>query len=114
MMEKLPKTRTELEALVLAELRAAPHCGSAVRHGSPALPDVPTIAETVPGYEANGLVSPAIKARYADLGITPLVLSPSEFGKFVADDTQRWAKVIPAAHDASTACRRGAWMSAAS
>jgi tripartite-type tricarboxylate transporter receptor subunit TctC len=90
---------------------------------SPAMPDVPTIAETVPGYEANGwagmgapkgtpseiiqklndhinagLASPGIKARYADLGITPLVLSPSDFGKFVVDDTQRWAKVIRAAN----------------
>ena len=86
---------------------------------SPALPDMPTIAETVPGYEAHawagmgapkgtppeiieklngqinaGLTSPGIKARYADLGLTPLILSPSDFGKFVAEDTQRWAKVI--------------------
>jgi tripartite-type tricarboxylate transporter receptor subunit TctC len=90
---------------------------------SPAMPDVPTIAETVPGYEANGwagmgapkgtppeiieklngqinaaLASPAIKARYADLAIMPLVLSPADFGKFVAEDTQRWAKVIRAAN----------------
>jgi tripartite-type tricarboxylate transporter receptor subunit TctC len=90
---------------------------------SPALPDVPSVAETVPGYEATawagmgapkgtppeiieklngqinaGLASPAIKARYADLGIAPLVLSPSDFGKFVAEDTQRWAKVIRTAN----------------
>ena len=87
-----------------------------------AMPDVPSIAETVPGYEAiawagigapkgtppeiieklntqinAGLASPAIKARYLDLGITPLILSPSDFGKFVAEDTQKWAKVIRAA-----------------
>ena len=109
-----------LEFIRAGKLRAVA-VSTAMR--SPALPDVPTIAETVPGYEANGwagmgapkstpaeiieklnshinagLVSPAIKARYADLGITPLVLSPSEFGKFVADDTQRWAKVIRAAN----------------
>jgi tripartite-type tricarboxylate transporter receptor subunit TctC len=90
---------------------------------SPALPDVPTITETVPGYEAHawagmgapkgtppeiieelngqinaGLASPAIKARYANLGLTPLILSPSDYGKFVAEDTQRWAKVIRAAN----------------
>jgi tripartite-type tricarboxylate transporter receptor subunit TctC len=90
---------------------------------SPAMPDVPTIAETVPGYEVNGwagmgapkgtpseiiqklndhinagLASPGIKARYADLGITPLVLSPSDFGKFIADQTDKWAKVIRAAN----------------
>jgi tripartite-type tricarboxylate transporter receptor subunit TctC len=90
---------------------------------SPALPDVPSVAETVPAYEATawagmgapkgtpseiieklngqinaGLASPAIKARYADLAIAPLVLSPSDFGKFVAEDTQRWAKVIRAAN----------------
>ena len=90
---------------------------------SPALPDVPSVAETVPGYEATawagmgtpkgtppeiierlngqinaGLASPAIKARYTDLGIVPLILSPSDFGKFVAEDTQRWAKVIRTAN----------------
>jgi hypothetical protein len=42
--------------------------------------------------------SPAIKALYTDLGIVPLILSPSDFGKFVAEDTQRWAKVIRTAN----------------
>jgi tripartite-type tricarboxylate transporter receptor subunit TctC len=90
---------------------------------SPALPDVPSVAETVPGYEATawagmgapkgtspeiierlngqinaGLASPAIKARYTDLGIVPLILSPFDFGKFVAEDTQRWAMVIRTAN----------------
>jgi tripartite-type tricarboxylate transporter receptor subunit TctC len=90
---------------------------------SEALPDVPTVSEFVPGYEAgdwlgvgaprntppaivdklNGeiaiaLADPKIKARFADLGGTTLVLTPAEFGKLLADETQKWAKVIRAAH----------------
>ena len=86
---------------------------------SAALPNLPTIGQFVPGYEAstwNGVVAPKgtpaaviaklngainaaladakIKARLADLGATPLVLSPAEFGKLVADETEKWAKVI--------------------
>jgi tripartite-type tricarboxylate transporter receptor subunit TctC len=44
-----------------------------------------------------GLADPNIKARYAELGSAPLVLSPSEFSKLVADETEKWAKVIRAA-----------------
>ena len=90
---------------------------------SEALPDVPTVSEFVPGYEAgdwlgvgapkhtpaaivdklNGeiataLADPKIKARFADLGGTALALTPAEFGKLLADETQKWAKVIRAAH----------------
>ena len=86
---------------------------------SEALPDLPTIGEFVPGYEAstwNGVVAPkgtpadaidklngtinaglanaTIKARFADLGATPLPMSPAEFGKLVVDETEKWAKVI--------------------
>jgi tripartite-type tricarboxylate transporter receptor subunit TctC len=86
---------------------------------SEALPDLPTIGQFVPGYEAstwNGVVGPkgtpaqaidklngainagladdAIKARFADLGATPLPMSPAEFGKLIADETEKWAKVI--------------------
>ena len=86
---------------------------------SEALPDLPTIGEFVPGYEAstwNGVVAPkgtpaeaidklnaainasladaAIKARFADLGATPLPMSSAEFGKLIADETEKWAKVI--------------------
>jgi tripartite-type tricarboxylate transporter receptor subunit TctC len=88
-----------------------------------ALPDVPTVGEFVPGYEAgdwlgvgapkdtpaeivdrlnkeitSGLADPKIKARFADLGITPLPLTPAGFGKLLADDTEKWAKVIRAVH----------------
>lgn len=84
-----------------------------------ALPDVPTVGEFVPGYEAIGwtgvgaprntppdvvnklndeinaaFADPKFKARLADLGGTPLTGSSSEFAKFVADDTEKWASVI--------------------
>ena len=45
-----------------------------------------------------GLVDSKLKARMADFGGTPLVLSPAEFGKFVADETEKWAKVVRAAN----------------
>jgi tripartite-type tricarboxylate transporter receptor subunit TctC len=88
-----------------------------------ALPDVPAASEFVPGYEVNawygvgapkgtpaeiidklnkeiaaGLADPKLKARIADFGGTPYVLSPADFGKFVADETEKWAKVIRAAN----------------
>ena len=86
---------------------------------SEALPELPTIGEFVPGYEAstwNGVVAPkgtppdviaklngainaaladaTIKARLADLGATTLIMSPAEFGKFETDEVAKWAKVI--------------------
>jgi tripartite-type tricarboxylate transporter receptor subunit TctC len=90
---------------------------------SDALPDIPTMAEFVPGYEASGwfgvgaprntpseiidklnkevnaaLDDPKMKTRLADLGGTPLAGSPADFGKLIADDTEKWAKVIRAAN----------------
>ncbi len=84
-----------------------------------ALPDVPTIAEFVPGYEASGwfgvgapahtpteiidklnreinagLVDPKLKAKLADLGGTVISGSPADFGNLIADETEKWAKVI--------------------
>jgi tripartite-type tricarboxylate transporter receptor subunit TctC len=41
---------------------------------------------------------PKLKARFADLGGTPLALSPAEFGKLIADQTEKWAKVVRAAN----------------
>jgi tripartite-type tricarboxylate transporter receptor subunit TctC len=41
-----------------------------------------------------GLADPKIKARLADLGGTPLVGSPADFGKLIADETEKWAKVV--------------------
>jgi len=90
---------------------------------SETLPDLPTVGDFVPGYEAStwfgvgapqatpaeiveklnkeinaGLADPKLKARLADLGGTPFQSSPSEFGKFIADDTEKWGKVIRAAN----------------
>ncbi len=86
---------------------------------SPALPDVPTVGETVSGYEAStwngiaapkgtppeilatlnaainaGLADPAITSRLADLGAEPLPMTPDAFAKLVADETAKWGKVI--------------------
>jgi len=88
-----------------------------------ALPDVPAVAEFVPGFEAGGtqglgaprntpieiidrlnreinagLADPRIRARIADLGNAPLALSPAEYGKLLAEETEKWAKVIRAAN----------------
>jgi tripartite-type tricarboxylate transporter receptor subunit TctC len=84
-----------------------------------ALPDVPPLADFVPGFETSawagigapkdtpaeiidklnreingGLVDPKIKARIADLGGMVLALSPTEYGKRIAEETEKWAKVI--------------------
>jgi len=86
---------------------------------APALPDIPTVGEFVPGYEASqwygigaprdtpveiiaalnkeinaGLAEPRIRARLGDLGGTVLVVSPAEFGKLTADETEKWGKVV--------------------
>jgi tripartite-type tricarboxylate transporter receptor subunit TctC len=85
----------------------------------PALADVPTVAETVPGYEAlatsgigvprgtpgdvieklnreinAGLTNPDIQARLAELITTPMVLTPAEFGAHIAAEIEKWGKVI--------------------
>jgi tripartite-type tricarboxylate transporter receptor subunit TctC len=90
---------------------------------SEALPDVPTVDSFVPGYEASqwygigtprntpaeivdrlnheinaALADPRIKARLADLGGTTLPGSPADFGKLIADETEKWDKVIRAAN----------------
>jgi tripartite-type tricarboxylate transporter receptor subunit TctC len=87
---------------------------------SAALPDVPTVAETVPGYEASAwfgmgapkgtpravieklnkevnaaLADPKVKARLYELGATTLLTgTPEDFGKVIAEETDKWAKVI--------------------
>jgi tripartite-type tricarboxylate transporter receptor subunit TctC len=86
---------------------------------SQALPDVPTIGEFVPGYEAiawyglgaprktpaeiidrlnketnAGLADPQLSARFLNLGVEPLLMTAAQFGKFIADETEKWGKVI--------------------
>ena len=88
-----------------------------------ALPDLPTVGEFVPGYEVNvwfgvgtpkgtsadvidklnkeinaGLADPTTKARLEDLGGIPMPMTPDEFGKMIAEDTEKWAKVVRAAN----------------
>jgi tripartite-type tricarboxylate transporter receptor subunit TctC len=83
------------------------------------LPDVPTVADTVPGYETGTwwglgapvgtpadiieklnrennacLAEPRIKARFAELGATPMIMTAAEFGAFLAAETEKWAKAV--------------------
>jgi tripartite-type tricarboxylate transporter receptor subunit TctC len=86
---------------------------------SPALPDIPTVNEFVPGYESSfwtgigapkntpaeivgklnketnaALADAKMKARLAELGSTALPGSPADFGKLIVDETEKWAKVV--------------------
>jgi tripartite-type tricarboxylate transporter receptor subunit TctC len=86
---------------------------------SEALPDIPALAEYVPGYEASGwqgvgaprntpaeiidrlntevnasLADATIKARLAELGGAPMLMSPAVFGKFIASEVEKWGKVV--------------------
>ena len=88
-----------------------------------AMPELPTIAASVPGYESGGfyglgaprgtpstiiatlnaatnagLNDPGVKAKLADLGVTVLPGAPADFGKLIADETEKWGKVIRTAH----------------
>jgi tripartite-type tricarboxylate transporter receptor subunit TctC len=113
-------TVASLESIRSGQLRALA-VTTATR--SELLPDLPTVGEFVPGFEAStwfgvgaprntpaeivdklnkeinaGLADPKTKARLADLGGTVLTISPADFGKFIADETEKWAKVIRAAN----------------
>ena len=107
----------------IQHIRSGKLCALAVTTAarSEALPEVPTVAEFVPGYEASGwngvcaprntpaeivgrlnsainagLADPKVKARLADLGATPLAGSAADFGKLIAEETDKWGKVIRA------------------
>ena len=113
-------TASSIEHIKAGKIRAL---GVTTAARSEALPDVPTIAEFVPGYEASGwlgvgaprstpgeiidklnaeinaaLADPNLQARLADLGGTVVKGSPADFGKLIAEETEKWAKVIRAAN----------------
>ena len=57
----------------------------------------PKVVETLNKAVAAALADPKMKARFADLGGTPMPMSPAEFGKLVADETEKWAVVVKSA-----------------
>jgi tripartite-type tricarboxylate transporter receptor subunit TctC len=106
----MPKTRSPPRSALLFLTR------------STALPDIPTVDEFVPGYEASlfygagaprktpaeiieklnreidaGLADPKLQTQLVGLGGTVLTGSPADFGNFIANETEKWAKVIRAA-----------------
>ena len=113
MFDNLPSSIEHIRAGRIRALAVTP----ATR--SPVLPDVPTIGESVPGYVGGGwsgigapahtpteivdllnrevnaaLANPKIKGRLENLGSPVLMMSPAEFRKLIAEETERWAKVI--------------------
>jgi tripartite-type tricarboxylate transporter receptor subunit TctC len=113
MFDNLPSS---IEHIRAGRLRAL---GVTSAKRADALPDVPTIGETVPGYEVsvwNGicvprgtppeiiatlnravnavLADPKLQARFADLGGAPMPMTPAEFGNLVVAETAKWAKVV--------------------
>jgi tripartite-type tricarboxylate transporter receptor subunit TctC len=114
-----PSATSSIEYIRAGTLRALA-VASAMR--SEALPDIPTVGEFLPGYEASvwygigaprntpvevidklnkeinaGLADPKMKARLGDLGGTVLAGSPADFGELIAEETEKWAKVIKSA-----------------
>jgi tripartite-type tricarboxylate transporter receptor subunit TctC len=109
-------TASSLEYVRTGKLRAL---GVTIERRLDALPDIPTVGDFVPGYEASnwygvgapkatpaeiveklnkeisaGLADPKIEARLADLGGIALTGSPSDFGKLIVEETEKWGKVV--------------------
>jgi tripartite-type tricarboxylate transporter receptor subunit TctC len=115
-----PVMSSTIEHIKAGRLRAL---GVTTATRSAALPDIPTVGDAVPGYEASSvygigaprntpveiidklnteinaaLSDPKLKARIADLGGTVLALAPADYGKLIAAETEKWGKVIRAAN----------------
>ena len=113
MFDNLPSS---IEHINAGKLRAL---GVTTAKRSAALPDVPTVAETVPGYEASAwfgigapkgtpaeiidklnkainaaLADPEMQEKLAELGGMPMPGTPADFGKVIADETAKWEKVV--------------------
>jgi tripartite-type tricarboxylate transporter receptor subunit TctC len=109
-----------MEHIKAGKLRAL---GVSTKIRSNQLPDVPSIAETVAGFDASswsglgaprstpeqiidrlahevnaGLADPSLVARLVQVGMTPMPMSPAEFGKFLAAETEKWGKVVRSAN----------------
>jgi tripartite-type tricarboxylate transporter receptor subunit TctC len=116
LFDNLPGSMAQIKA---GRIRAL---GVTTKERVASIPDVPTVGETVPGYEVSVwfgisgpkgippdivaklntainavLAKPEIKARFHDLGGEVMPMSPAEFGKLVADETVKWAKVVKSA-----------------
>ena len=113
MFDNMPSSLPHIQAGTLRAL------GVTTTARSDALPNVPTVAETVPGYEASaffgmsvpkgtpadvieklnqeinaGLADPGVKARLAELGGILMPGTPAQFGQVITEETEKWAKVI--------------------
>jgi tripartite-type tricarboxylate transporter receptor subunit TctC len=113
MFDNIP---TSIEHIRAGKLRALAVTGST---RSELLPDIPMVADYIPGYEASAwyglgaprgtppeiieklnttvnaiLADPAVKKKFADMGATLIMSSPADFGKYVADETEKWGKVV--------------------
>jgi tripartite-type tricarboxylate transporter receptor subunit TctC len=107
---------SSIEYIKSGKLRALAVTGTT---RSELLPDIPTVGDFVPGYEASNirgigapksisaeiiaklnmeinaaLADPKIRARLADLGGTPIPMTPANFGKLIVDETEKWGKVV--------------------